>query len=308
MQLRNQNPFVAIHGLPSIGVARTLPAGRSEAAITLDLTNEFADSTKPDESIELDGETHRLALSYRRGFGRGLEAGVSLPVVRHSGGFLDGFIESWHDMLGLSDLGRDDVPEDRLVYRYTRSGEALAEVTDSTAGLGDITLSGGFSPTFGRDASAMQFAVRAQLKLPTGDSDRLRGSGAVDVAVWGVVSGKLSSWRGSQWRWYGGAGVLAMGNGDVLPGQQRDFGVFANAGAAWQPLSRIAFKLQLDAHSALYEDTRVSPLAEDAFTAGLGGTWSVSSGHSLDFAVVEDVINLGASPDVSFHLNWRAGF
>ncbi len=308
LQIRNQQPFAAVHGVPAAGSALTLDYAKNEMSVTLDLANDLSSTSKGGETVEIDGETYRGTVSYRRGYRSGLEWGVAIPIVGHSGGFLDSFIRNWHDFFGLPDLGRDDVADDRLSYQYSRGGEAEISVTDSDVGIGDVVIAAGYSPTYQRDKSAAHLSVRAQLKLPTGDSDNLRGSGAADLAVWVVGTGKVGKFKRTTWRWYGGGGMLVMGDADVLAKQQRDVGAFANAGVGWSPFARITFKLQFDAHTALYKNSKLNELADNAVLGTLGGTWEVSNNHALDFAVVEDVINHKAAPDITFHINWRIGF
>ena len=61
-QVRNQSPFVAIHGLPAIGFPTTLENGVSQIDMALDLTSNFTDAELESEAIVIDGETYRKLL------------------------------------------------------------------------------------------------------------------------------------------------------------------------------------------------------------------------------------------------------
>lgn len=64
-----------------------------------------------------------------------------------------------------------------------------------------------------------------------------------------------------------------------------------------------AFKLQLDAHSALYHGA-LAELGNPALILTMGGTLGLGEATSLDIGVGEDLA-VNASPDVSFHLRHR---
>ena len=62
--VRNQNPFMVVHGLPAGFSADLLPACESSLQLQYDITNHSKRSETPEESIILDGETYRVALIY----------------------------------------------------------------------------------------------------------------------------------------------------------------------------------------------------------------------------------------------------
>ena len=173
----NQSPLVQIYGLPALGSARVLDKGESEVQVALALANNFTGASHGDEALTLDGETHRATLTLRRGLAGGYEVGAELPYVRQTGGFLDHTIDVWHDTFALPNRDRNLVPRDRLLYRYIRGGQTLVDVQTASDGIGDVRLTGA------REVGGVN-ALHVSIKLPTGTSDNLHGSGATDVAVW----------------------------------------------------------------------------------------------------------------------------
>ncbi len=302
----NQSPLIQIYGLPSIDDARLVARNQTTLRFSLDLASNFTSGSNAVEDLELDGETYRTTLTFRRGISDRIEVGVDIPYVAHNSGFLDGFIVDWHDAFGLSQGGRDRAPQDLLNYRYSRNGTDLFNVTRNTSGLGDIRLTGAYQLSQTQRFPKRAVALRTSVKLPTGDSDRLLGSGGTDIAVWVTLTEQRRVGK-HHWGWFGGGGVMLLGNGDILPDQQRDHVLFGSIGIGWRPWPRIAFKLQMDAHSRFYDNSKLKQLNTDAAQLIMGGTISLSDKSALELAVSEDIV-VNTAPDVNFHINLRSRF
>ncbi|MCX5919169.1 MAG: DUF3187 family protein, partial [Deltaproteobacteria bacterium] len=136
---QNQSPLVQIYGLPFIGDPSLAAPGKADIRLMLDLASNFVDDSNPRESILLDGESTRISLDARYGIKKDWEVGVVIPYVAQSGGFLDGFIEGYHDLFGFPQGGRDQAPRNRLLYRYLKDGREQLRVDHSSSGLGDIS-------------------------------------------------------------------------------------------------------------------------------------------------------------------------
>ncbi|MHB8771767.1 MAG: DUF3187 family protein [Syntrophales bacterium] len=297
---RNQNPLVQIYGLPAAGSAVVAPQGQGEFRATLDHASNYVDRGSSREQLVLDGETTRLTLGGRYGLSRKVEIGVEVPYVYHGGGFLDGFLINYHDLFGFPQGGRDDAPRDRLLYRYRRDGVDRLNLASSGGGLGDIAVTAGLQLYHEADEQRA-VALRASLKLPTGRSSSLFGSGSTDVALWVAADEGFALPLGSG-ALFGAAGVLVMAGGDVLREQRNDAVGFGSIGAGWKPLDWLALKLQVDAHTAFYRNSDFQPLADFSTQLLIGGTLGLSERTSLDIAVSEDLARKTA-PDVVFHFN-----
>lgn len=303
---RNQSPLVRVYGLPTAPPARLLENGRLSATLSLDLASNFVQAASTNEELLLDGESSVTSLGLRYGLGRNLEFSVDLPYVSHDGGFLDGFIEGWHDTFGLPQGDRPQAPEGRLDYHYNRNGATLLSLAEPASGWGDLRLNaawqlvreGGSKPGYG--------SLQLSLKLPTGDSDKLLGSGSTDLAL--SIAGQR------QWPTaygptfvYAALGGMLMSQGDILPDQQRSSAWFGSFALGWAPWNWMALKLQADGHTAFYDDSQLDELTRDSIQLAMGGTLLFSEGTSLDLAVSEDII-VDTAPDVSFHIALRHVF
>ncbi len=303
---RNQSPVVQIFGLPVIGDSRILPAGGKELALVLDVANNYVDDTSRNEHIVLDGETYRLDLTGRFGVGSRFEVGFEIPYIFQNGGVLDSFIQSYHATFGLPQGGRDQAPTGRLLFNYRRNGTTLFHVDQCNSGIGDLLFTTGYQLYRDNAENPGAVALRANLKLPTGDSNELRGSGSTDLALWLTGSQGWKTTTGL-WEIFGGGGALGMSRGNVLPDQQQNAVAFGSLGAGWHPLTWLTLKVQFDGHTAFYGDSDLVELNSGSVQIVMGGTLHFSDRTALDIGVSEDLV-VKTAPDVVFHFSLRHQF
>jgi len=294
----NQSPVIQIHNLPAIGSAGILNEARARYRLVNDLASNYTRRNTANEKLLLDGETNRSTFEYSRGTGKGWEWGVQIPYINHDGGSLDRFIEDWHSTFGLPEGGRNTAPRNRLRYFYQRNGVTRLSLENATSGIGDVRLTAGWQwPDAGKDT---RLAIRSSLSLPTGDSDQLRGSGAMEAALWATAD-RTRQWFGYPGSIFGGGGLLLMGKGDVLADQQRRVTAFASVGAGAQVLPWITLKLQADINGPFYGGSDLRQINATAVQLLMGGDIRLAKNVRLDVMVGED-LTVRASPDVVFHL------
>ena len=135
--ITNQNPFVRIFGLPRHRSSEVLSAGAAESKIGYSVSSNYEFDINPSKGlIAIDGETETWTLSFRRGLGNGWEAGVVLPLIKQSGGYLDRTIIKWHDWFGMPQGGRDQGPIDALNYRLDVGGVNRLALSETVSGIG----------------------------------------------------------------------------------------------------------------------------------------------------------------------------
>jgi hypothetical protein len=295
--IRDQNPFIQIYGLPPLDPGDVTPPHRTRSQILFDLANNSRLAEGTNESISLDGETYRLALSVRHGVSDRLEVGAEIPLVFHRGGVLDDFIEGWHDFLGLSNSERDETPNNALDYSYRVEGQELVAVRSGQQGLGDIRLFAA-TPLYRADEGGLAVSLRGSLELPTGDSARLLGSGSTDIAL--SVNAVERGLGSSRVTGYGQLGVLAVSDGDVLAAQQRHWVAFGGVGLGWRVWDRIDLKAQLDGHGSFYR-SELPQLGSRSIQLTLGGTIRFGRATALDLAIGENLFT-DTIPDLLIHV------
>ena len=303
----NQSPLVQIYGFPAESSATITPAGRLTVGLAQDIASEYTVGSSNNEQITLDGESYRWTLSARYGLGERFEAGVEIPYILYGGGFLDGFMVDWHKTFGLPQGGRDTAPRDRLGYRYSKDGVQKLKMEHAGSGIGDIAISGGMKLYDVRDSRDHDsLALRASVKLPTGDSSSLRGSGSTDFSL--ALCGSMNSF--TEWGslgLFGSLGGMAMTRGDVLVDQQDNLAGFGTLGLGWGPAEWISFKVQLNAHTALYHGSSLDEISKTALMLVGGGALKLPGDYLLDIGVSEDVA-VATAPDVAFHLGLSKRF
>jgi Protein of unknown function (DUF3187) len=303
---KNQSPIVQVYGLPTPGNAILLSQGQKQFSVMLDYASNYVEDAKARERMVLDGETARITLNGRYGLATGVECGAEIPYVINGGGFLDGVIINYHDFFGFPQGGRGQAPRNRLLYLYSRDGQEKMRIDNSSNGMGDISLIAGLQFYHDGKEYPRAVALRTNLKLPTGNSGQLHGSGSTDLAISLTASSDHKLTTG-HWTMFGDVGIMGMTDGKVIEEQQRNLVGFGSVGAGWDPLSWIAFKIQLDAHTPFYENSKLEELNGNAIQLVIGGTVSLSKHTTLDIGVAEDLI-VDTSPDVSFHLDLRTQF
>ena len=169
----------------------------------------------------------------------------------------------------------------------------------SGGGPGDLRLQAAYR-LVGSSDTDLGVVVRGVVKLPTGDAEKLRGSEATDVSLDVAVRKQLSLPRG-ELVLLASAGVLALGDGEVLSELQRDTVGFAGAGAVWRLSERWRFNFQLYGQTS-YFHSNIDELGSDALSMTVGGSYTwVESNMRLSVAVIEDPVT-DTVPDVGLQL------
>lgn len=288
LAIRNHNPFLQIFGLPAYETAVSTRDGEVAFQVNFDISNHAEENSVATESITLDGESYYLTMALRYGYSDRLAFGIDIPFVGHAGGFLDAPIENWHDFWGLSNAKRQGA-RNELEIRYDSSQLASYELDSSGFGMGDIRLNAA-APLYRSEATGSEVGIRAGVKLPTGDADELRGSGAIDYSL-GIYAEDTGLFGATSISVSALAGMLIPGNSDVLPAIQKDTVAFAGAAAAWRPTEQFGITMELYAQSAYY-DSGLDEIGDHSIQLAVGGFYLTrASGLRLSFALIEDLFS-----------------
>lgn len=289
---RNQNPLLALYGLPSPLPARLPPPGGGRVAGVVNWSNTEKEDFAGDGNYTLDAEVLELRLHLDHAFSERFALHAELPWRRVSGGSLDGFIDDWHGVFGLPGGSRRRLPEDQLLIEFVQAGTTLLGIDESTSGIGDMPIALGYQL---HSADRTALSAWLTVKAPTGSADDLTGSGAVDVAA--TLAGQAQLHE--RWQLFGQASVAWLGDGDLLPEWQQSYAWTLMGGLTWNAWRALDLTAQVEANSRLYEGIE-SELDGDAVVLTFGGTWRTEGGWRFDLAVGED-LQAGASPDIAFN-------
>ena len=281
LSARNLAPVSGLIGFPAMRDAHVLDRGRLRVELHGSLASSYGQHVEGDEAIILDGETKGLTARWAWGLGDGWEVEAETSWRRHSGGFLDRWIEDWHDLWGLPDGGRPEAPRDRLEYRYL-GPRAQFSLRESAAGPSDLHLAA-VRDMWRSDNAAL--SIRTGVKLGIGDEDRLLGGGD-DYYVSINATGASAKLGGLVW--HAQLGWLRARELRILGAIQRRNPWFAGVGVEWPVWRSLTVKTQVDAHAPV-ATSALTELGSVALLLTVGVTWSISPELELEFGFSEDI-------------------
>jgi len=295
LQATNMNPLVQIYGLPRMTEGPKRPRA-FRVSLGLDWASHAVSDASDKAVVQFDGETRRYTLKTVGPLaGSGGWWAVALPFVSHSGGQLDPLIASWHDSWGLPHGNRANRPRNELLYHVVdSSGRERLSQTRSASGPGDVALAMG-APLF----ESLSAGIR--IEAPTGDPDKLLGSGGWDTAAWLALGDHLGAWS-----WHLAGGGLYIDDSTVLPDRHRTWAPVGRAALGWHPLEPFTVHAQLDSHGAMY-DSEPTPIGRPALQLRLGAKWHAAQGFRAIAGFSEDLA-VGTGPDITFHLRLSQDF
>lgn len=174
--IRTQQPLYLQTANLNPARALSLPQGFLELRFDQAYSNLYERHTDANSDINLDMELYRLGVNATYGLLPDLEIGLELPLMRFEGGFLDSFIQNFHDFFGFPNGGREEIPNGAYLFRVRETGRAGYEVGQQSLKVGDLSLSGKYQFFF-ETQKLPAIAARAVFKMPSGNPDTGMGSG-----------------------------------------------------------------------------------------------------------------------------------
>lgn len=288
--VRDQNPLLAGFGLPAAMPSRLDDAGVWSVGVDLYWSSTALIQQSDAEYLIVDAESRETRLTVQGSVADRIAWQLQLPYRYTGAGNLDGFIDSWHDTFGLPDGARSQLRKDQFEIWYSRSGPSSLDMTSSVSGLGDVQAAVGYEMI---TSPVTAVTTWLSIKLPTGDEDKLTGSGATDVSLLLAAQHRF----GARWSLFGQASVTWLGDGEIASAQQRSVVWGGLAGLSWQAWRGLSLKAQIDAHSAAFDSDL--DFLNEAVVLTLGGDYRFASGWRFDLGVSEDIA-VEHSPDVVF--------
>lgn len=291
--MRNHAPFSALIGIPN----RWPDGTHHSAELSWNTSNHAMLEVANDEYLMLDGETQTLSARIQKRVSPRVQLGIEIPWLQHSGGYLDSTIDAWHDLFGLPEGIRPQTPDNDLIYVYENDGVQVFELDERKSGFGDIQIAMGLDLGAIGDSessfllSRIPWKLTFNLKVPTGDVEKLTGSGNVDVAA-GVG---VRSPGGERFDWWLDMGLVWPGDVDIVGLDSSGQIYYYDGAVAWRFLTNLDLLLQIAGHTAPYQ-TNVTMLGEPAMQLGVGAMWHVSEKYAMRFGFFED-LRAESAPD-----------
>ena len=248
----------------------------------------------------IDSEVHRLVLNVTYGLTKNFQFDLEIPYLRESGGYLDGFIQNFHDNFGFDQAGRDTLFKDDSTQALFLNGQKLFISSFEESGLSDVVLSAKI-PLYRSHQYVPLLNARFAVKFPTGDEEKLLGSGNYD---WGFNLYATKIFKKSCI--HGNFGVVIPGDWDLFP--DLDISNVYSILIAWEyvPRSNISILIQDLAQTSYYKDATDSPLSKVSHEISVGIKMSIRKDMAWVFSFTENHAELNTSPDIGFHVGFLA--
>lgn len=256
--------------------------------------------------IQIDMEVSRVTLDFRYGLYDNLEIGLEVPYLSLSRGYLDNFIESVEDGIGArTPRSRENQGSYKFDFSFQYNNVFIVQEKHSRDGIGDIVLNLKYQMLRETMWLLPNISLRTAVKFPSGDKDKLLGSGEVDYGL-GILIDKGFFDR---FFIYLGANAVKIKRPSVFSVLSIKEYIYSGlVGMEFFPTKRFSIVTQVTANTTPYPHSDTNPLDNDAFELGLGFnyTWKEKTNVSWHFAVTEN-ITAASSPDVSFHsgIRWK---
>lgn len=296
-ETRDQNLFNLIHGQALPSNARLLKKNQNLWSSSLIITNTLNSGSNANEAIYLDYEAYRFNLSYQYGIKQNWNLKIDVPVMHQSAGILDSAIDRWHNFFGLPRANRPLVEHDQYSIQYINQAQTQINLDETSTSLGDIQLALAHSLI---EKESTQLSLWAGLKLPSGDENKLSGSGATDVSAWLALNQQLAE----NWLTNLNLGAVVPGGNNYQKMPLAEQVLYGHIMLGWLASDHINIKIQLQGHTSYYDQSQLKMLS-DTYFISFGGTLKINSCQQLDIAFNED-IKVDSTPDASLLINWRS--
>lgn len=248
--------------------------------------------------VGLDMEVTELNLRLKKNIKDFLEVGVDIPIVSFSSGFMDGFINSYHETFGFPDYGRSSRPDNEFLYDLRRDGAPVVDGRGGRITIGDIRLSLKKPILYGDPA----ISIKGDLEFPTGDAKDGYGNGSIDAGIAILFDKNL----GSKVKTYVNVGAVFPGD---LKGHKtvdlREY-LYGGAGIEAHLLKNFNVLVQVLMQGSPYPETDIAAIDRPAVLLSLGGRY-IFGKNSLELSFTEDT-NTSGAPDFTLNFSYKRNF
>lgn len=300
LRIRNFYPPHLMFLMPGPAAPWDENAGRWELTPSVAYAASFVNEDSERYATVIDLEMTVLELALTAGLTRNLSFGANATFASMSGGFLDGFLEDFHDAFGLPNYGRDQRPDNEFLYYIRKDGEDWLESEFGGMHPVDPSISLEYRLTDGGDPGAGSGRFTAglayALKLPLGDADAGFGSGHVDHRI-----SLPMRWVRNPLAFYLVPAYSFLADPDTLGADIRVrnvIGTFLSAewafGEEWSALVGLNF------YTSPFENTGIRQFDDDSLQLDVGFLWTPRETIRLELSFSEDLTR--PAPDFALRL------
>ena len=275
-----------------------------ETTFALEYSSTYFENSNSRWNFLLDMEMLVGDITMAYGVSEKLALRLDIPLISMQDGFLDGFLQNYHDFLGVPNYGRENRPGDAYAYRVTKDDRIWLLGKKDRLRLGDVRLSMqiALSP-LALSGHSLNSAVLVTLKLPTGDAGSGTGSGRSDAGLFVPMQ-----WCGARWSFYLMPGAIWVNDPqtvDAAVSARNSISLFT--GAAYRCNHRWRWLAQVNCYSSPFEASGLNALDRGAMELSIGFQRTLSRSLYWEFAFCEDLSRAVPDFNIRSGLTWRFG-
>jgi len=246
-------------------------------------------SSRP--SYLLDAEILRLEVAAARDLNQQFFLFGTIGVGGAYAGFLDGFLNWYHGLLGLKLPERTSRPNNSFAYQMALNNGLTVARSPSDLFLNDLRLGAGYRPT-------PWYQGVVTLTLPTSTAPDGYGRGTISLSALNTFHTRLSSRFTFE-------GALGLGwtptHGDLSPYQETVFASLAS-GLRFRFWGRQSLFATVFYHSPYYHGTTLPALDRRELSLDFGWLLATKGGSEWRIGMTEDLEPSGPAIDIIFRL------
>ena len=260
-------------------------------ATSIDYASTIESNQLPAATYYLDSELLRVSLEARRDFGGRGFVFASGQLLGAYDGFLDGFLDWYHGLLGIHMPEREERPRDEFLYSIQSPAGQVLGPEPSDLFLGDTRLGAGVRWT-------PHFQTIVAMTLPTSTGPEGYGRGVVSLSLLNTVRATVAP----RLDYEGSFGLGRTPSHGPLSAVQREVMVSASSGLRLGLWGRLSIFGNLFYHAPYYEGTTLPGLDRRELSFDFGGILARTGGGEWRVGMTEDFEPGGPAVDLVFRL------
>jgi len=294
LQVKNQLPLFMYVNAPYLETARI----ENSFSVSLSHSSVYLVEESTEWYIGLDMEVTELNLRLKKIIKDFLEVGVDIPIVSFNSGFMDSFINSFHEVFDLRDYGRSNRPDDAFLYDVSTGGIRVLDAKGGNITIGDIRMSLKKPILIGDPA----ISIKGDLEFPTGDAKGGYGNGGIDAGIAVLFDKELSE------KFKGYCNLGAVFPGDLKGNETIELEEFVYIGAGiesclWKKLGLVG---QVLIQGSPYPGTDIAEIDRTSVLLSFGGRYLFGR-NSLEISLTEDP-SISGAPDFTLNVTFKRRF
>jgi len=301
LAINSQAPFQALRLGIRPRTPSTLGRGQFSARTSATWVNIWA-LDENDDTYFLDFEMFQFVAAVAYGITDHVEIEGEFQDRSRFGGAMDSFIQNFHDLFGIDQGGRDDVPKNQFNFELAPDGGPAVSLDSGDRGSFSRTaqLSLQHNVTCGTSRlPAISWSATARLE--TLDVDTEGGGSGLDLGLSVAVSRRFGKFYV-----YGTLGHAWFGRDDFRGMELEDTKVTLLLAGEWRFRPRQSLILQYLLTEGLVAD--FGPFSDSTNELTIGWKWEVRNGGILELGLIENIIEFDNGPDFGVHAGFSQRF